>query len=168
VKELKLLDILEEVLKLPYGVLEREVHHEWSFGPNQYPSEIESNEEPPIRLKNRPDVIEIDGVLGLYDYKTQTITLFVKGIAEVAELLALRPYDLRYVVRLHEWAHALLHLGITAAIRRMVIEDESIWTGYLPSLDSWFRDLEKPLHERLAQLLTHYSLQSLRAEARTA
>lgn len=127
--------------------------------------EIESDEEPPIHLGVHPDVIAIDGVLGHYNPGTQQITIFTQGINRVAEILDARVADLTLVVRLHEWAHALLHVGLTEGERLRITQDESLWPEYLARATAWFRALDAPLHERLAQLLTYHGLCSLQAEA---
>ena len=58
------------------------------------------------------------------DKKSQS---FRKGIAHVAEILKVSPEDLTQVVRLHEWAHALLDLGLEKADRMSVLRIFQPW-----------------------------------------
>ena len=76
----------------------------------------------------------------------------------------MRPRDLEYVVRLHEWSHALLHLG-TQQQQAQGAQNEAVPRKLLGSATRWFKGLGTPLSERLPQLLTHYSLQSLLRDA---
>jgi hypothetical protein len=109
----------------------------------------------------------IDGTLGLYDPSKKEITVFQKGVKRAARFLRARPEDLLQIVRLHEWAHALLHLGLEEAEYKSVLQNDSLWVDQLARLDSWFNGLEPNLHEILAQLLTRESLRLLRDKATT-
>jgi hypothetical protein len=104
-------------------------------------------------------------VLGLYTSSTQEITIFRKGISQVAEILTVSPDDLKLIVRLHEWAHALLHLGLEETDRMSVLRDESQWPKREARMNIWFNALDTNLHERLAQLLTRESLRWLKDNA---
>jgi hypothetical protein len=135
------------------------------FAITHHPSETESDEEPPICLAAQGDVIAIDGVLGLYNPEAQEITIFRKGINRVAETLDSRPADLKFLVRLHEWAHALLHVGLQETDRLSVTRNESLWPAHFARATIWFRALDANLREPLPQLLTHHALRSLQAQA---
>lgn len=159
------LDVLGEALKPPFQVVQAELSNEWIFPISHCPSEVQSDAEPPIRIGANPELIEIDVVLGLYKPNEQQITIFSRGIKQVAELLGAPPVDLAFVVRLHEWAHAVLHTGLTDDERLRVTADESLWPECLSRSTAWFVGLDTLVHERLAQLLTYHGLRSLRAEA---
>jgi hypothetical protein len=153
------LDVLDEIYRPPFQAIQQAVDHRWVF-PNPCPLETESHEEPPIRLVEQADVIEIDGVLGLYNPDAQEITFFLKGIDRVAKILNASPKDLTFVVRLHEWAHALLHVGLQKTERDEPLRPEHIARG-----TAWFRGLDANLSERLPQLLTHHALCWLKDQA---
>lgn len=161
----RVLEAMTQVLVPPFQVVQQEVNHEWAFAVRHCPSEIESQEDPPIRLGDRIDVIPIDRVLGLYDPATQQITIFRKGILLVADILKVPERDLTLVVRLHEWAHALLHIGLLEADRLRVTLDDSLWPACLIEATAVFEGLDSDLHERLAQLLTFHGLRSMQATA---
>jgi hypothetical protein len=124
-----------------------------------------SKKDPPISLTDRPEQIVIDGALGLYDPSTKKITVFLKGIRRAAEILKASPDDLRQIVLLHEWAHALLHLGLEEAECRSVMQNDSQCTEDVTRLDSWFNALDPNLHETLAQLLAREGLRWLKDNA---
>ena len=104
-------------------------------------------------------------VLGIYTPELQQIKIFNRGIVQVAERLDLRQHDITFVVRLHEWAHALIHVGLPETERLRVEKDETSWPTALASATDAFRRLESGLHERLAQLIVHHGLESLRSAA---
>ena len=159
------LDVFAEVRRQPFHIIQAAVDHQWIFADGHMPSETFSEADPPIRLTDVTDGITIDGLLGLYNPSTQEITIFRKGISHVAEILKVSPKDLTQVVRLHEWAHALLHLGLEKADRMSVPGDESRWAERLARLNIWFNALDANLHESLAQLLTREGLRWLREKA---
>jgi hypothetical protein len=49
-------------------------------------------------------------MLGRYDSSLQTITVYTKGVELVAGWLGVPEERLKYIVRIHEWGHAVLHL----------------------------------------------------------
>ncbi len=161
----RLLEAMTQVLVPPFQVVQNVVNYEWTFPIAHSPSEVESDEEPPIRLGERVDMIPIDGLLGLYTPATQQITIFRKGVHRIAEILMLRERDLTFVVRLHEWSRALLHVGLPEADRIQVTADDSSWPLYLAQATSVFEGIDSELHERLAQLLTFHGLQITRTAA---
>jgi len=160
-----LLDVSAQVMRPPSEIIESGVDHQWTFAMGHAPSEKSSEADPPIRLTDVTDGITIDGLLGLYNPSTQEITIFRKGISHVAEILKVSPKDLTQVVQLHEWGHALLHLGLEKADRMSVPGDESRWAERLARLNIWFNALDANLHESLAQLLTREGLRWLREKA---
>jgi len=159
----RLLEATAQVRVPPLQVVQQAVKYEWTFPVGHCPSEIESHEEPPIRLDERFDIIPIDGVLGLYTPATQRITIFRKGILRVAEILNVLEDDLAFVVRLHEWNHALVHIGLLQADRLRVTADDSLWPSCLEEATTLFKELDPELHERLAQLLTSHGLRTMQA-----
>jgi hypothetical protein len=150
---------------MPFEIIQGAVNHQWTFAMGHEPSEIFSADDPPIRLTDESEEIAIDGVLGLYNSCTQEITIFRKGISCAAEILKVSPDDLTQIVRLHEWAHALLHLGLEKADHISLLRDESQWAERLARLNTWFNALDANLHESLAQLLTLEGLRWLKDDA---
>jgi len=160
------LDAHCEAFKPPFQVVTKVVEYTWTFADNHFPDEVASDDEPPIKLGKRLDAIPICGFLGLYNPQEQLVTVFNTGVKRAAEAIGCKPHDLRLVVRLHEWSHALLHIGLEKDKRQAVTSDDAMWPSRLTEANDWFKTLDTELHERLAQLLTHHALQSLQAEAR--
>jgi hypothetical protein len=165
-KARRFVESLAEVSQPPFQVVEAVVGHRWSFAMRHSPSERASDEEPPVRLDEHADIIPIDGLLGLYAPERQEITIFNQGIVRVAQRLSLSVPDTTFAVRLHEWAHALLHVGLAEEARRRVTQDDSAWPAALAAATAQFLSFESGLHERLAQLLVHHGLQTMRAGAK--
>jgi len=162
----RIVESLGEVSQAPFQVVQAVVGNQWTFPVRHGPSERASDEEPPVRLDERTEIIPIDGLLGLYTPVRQEIIIFSKGVAEVARRLDLRAPDVAFAVRLHEWAHALLHVGLSPDDRSRVTKDESLWPATLATATAQFESLETGLHERLAQLLVHHGLRAMRADAK--
>jgi hypothetical protein len=156
-----MLDAIIHVYTPAFQVMQAAVAQRWSFAIGHFPSEIRSDSEPPASVDKRSEVIPIDGLLGLYDPASLQITVFQKGIERVSEILGVRASDLDIIVTLHEWAHGLIHLGLTEQERLKVIMEPSSWDTHLATTSAWFRELDPILHERLAQLLTYHGLKDL-------
>lgn len=163
---IKRLDAMLEVLRSPYRVVQDAVDTRWEFAIGHFPSYELSDEDPPVRLTVHPEEIAIDGLLGLYDSRAQEITIFSKGIRRVAKILGVSTDDLTLVVQYHEWAHALLHLGLDREDCALVVRDESQWAERIGRMNTWFSTLDPNLHETLAQLLARQGLCWLKEEAR--
>jgi hypothetical protein len=122
--------------------------------------EIESNDDPPtIRNQNgrwRDTKPDFDGLLGLYEFKKKRITIFKKGILWVANENEWEPGRLEKLVRLHEWAHAVHHLG-------SFDKSGSINTR---ALNESFHKASDDLKEQIAQLATLVSLKASAEKAR--
>jgi hypothetical protein len=162
---IRLLDVRAQVMRMPFEIIQGGVDHKWTFAIGHGPSEIFSEEDPPIRIDDQSDEIAIDGTLGLYDSGTQEITIFLKGIRGASEILKASPDDLRLIVQLHEWAHALLHMGLEEGGRISVAQDDSQWAEHVARMNTWFNALDTNLHESLAQLLTQQGLCWLKDKA---
>lgn len=161
----RIVDIMSEVIKAPHQLVEGEMPLR-KFLITQFPSESTSHDEPPVRISKKTEQIPIDGVLGTYDPIKRAITIYEKGIGDVSALLQVKVDDLKYVVRIHEWAHAIVHLGFLADERIKLLRDDSNWMDAQERATLWFQKLEPALHEKLAQMLTFYVLRSLEEDAR--
>jgi hypothetical protein len=160
-------DTLAEVLKSPFQIVQAVVDHNWTFAINHFPREVQSDEKPPVRLDARADIIPIDEVLGIYMPERQEIKIFKRRIEDAAKRLSLHEQDTVLIVRLHEWAHALFHLGLPENERFRVTRDEASWPETLVSATAKFYSLDRGLRERLVQLIVYHGLQSLRSSAAT-
>jgi hypothetical protein len=162
---MKISEAAAQVVQPPCAVLQGTVNYEWTFARGHVPYEEYSEEEPPIRFTGRAEGIAIDGVLGLYNSRTQEITVYRKGIRDGAESLGVCVDDLTFVVRLHEWSHALLHVGLEETVRSAVVRNDDQWAEWVAGRNTWFDGLPYHLHETLAQLLTLHGLRWLEHEA---
>ena len=150
-----MIDALNQVLQPPFQVVQRELDYQWIFATGHEPSETLSDDEPPFRFEERTEAVVIDGLLGQYEPISQKITIFQKGIKCVSRSLNANAQDLKFIVRLHEWAHALLHIGFSKNDCLSITSNPSSWPEYLARATAEFRNFDIGLGERLPQLITH-------------
>lgn len=98
------------------------------------------------------NIIPIDNVLGLYSPSRKEITIYVEAIKLVAKRLGLNADHVEHIVKLHEYAHAVFHLGTESS-------------GYVEDIDQFvsertssFLKHSEPIHEWIAQQLTYSTL----------
>lgn len=130
------------------------------------PTEDQSNDDPPKIVADKAEIIPIDEFLGLYRPLEHKITIFNKGIEAASNIIKCNSDDLRYVVRLHEWAHALIHLGSEDDVASKARTDNDYMQDCIKQADRIYDSIEKRLHEQLAQLLTYHSLKMLSKNAK--
>ncbi len=126
------------------------------------PTEIYSEDQPTFmpRSAEEEDWIPIDVLLGCYRPQNRTIFIFHRNIEHCAtHRLHCDVSDLEIVVRLHEYAHALVHLGVfwpeeCDVIRDYLRDQETDWKAFLRNRSKAFRSLQSDAHEFLAQILS--------------
>jgi hypothetical protein len=164
---MKLMDIITDIIKPPFQLLEHELQGICSFSMAHYPTEIPTEDDPPVKLGERTEIIPIDKFLGLYSPDKREILIFLKGIREASDILQVNPKHLETIVRIHEWAHAILHLGVTEKDRVQILKDDSYWAVVLESSTGLFKEIEPALHEMLAQILTLYCVQDMKRDSKS-
>jgi len=125
------------------------------------PSEVYSDEQPFFvpQSAEQESLLPIDILFGRYFWKTRTIKIFHKNIAHFATSKFKSPeLDLQLIVRLHEYAHALIHLGLFWKDEPRLIRDypsgqESDWKPFLRERSAAFRSLPGDVHEFVAQVV---------------
>jgi len=137
------------------------------------PIEYFSKDIPPWCPKTPEEdkLLPIDDLYGYYDPKTRTIVIFVNRIDQDASIFGAEADELLEIVRIHEHAHAVVHLGSRAddIHKHLFSFDGSNKTAWLPFLDdrtSWFVGFPTDLHEFLAQALTYAAILELSAPQR--
>jgi hypothetical protein len=140
-----------------------------TFAQALQPAETATDEDPPGWNK-REEGWSIEELLGQYSPQKRTITLFNKGIEHAARQLDLSVDGLRYVVRLHEWGHAVFHLGVDSDVnaelaRAMVADDDNLMVATAEALLRTYTSVEAYVHEQIAQVITRLALERLRASA---
>lgn len=156
------MDILADAIRPVYKVLQEVVDRKFEFVIGKFPKESETDENPPIELDKKIETLPICEYLGLYDpYKTEII-IFKKSIKNASTILNCSPELLEYIVRIHEYAHAIIHIGFTEKERTLILNKEELWDKKFSEKTAIFTSIDKKLHEQLAQLLTYYSLVMLR------
>lgn len=114
----------------------------------------------------------IDILYGHYDPKTREIEIFVNRIGRDANIYGAEPDELREIVRIHERAHAVIHLGSRAddVYKELAAYGQSKrteWPEFIDRRTSWFTEFPNELHEFLSQALTHAALQKLSVPRRS-
>jgi hypothetical protein len=126
------------------------------------PIEVYSDDRPVFVPRSRAEDswIPIDVMLGCYDHQYRIIKIFHKNVQNFASAkFNCAPLDLEFIVRLHEYAHALIHLGVfwkdeVALIRDYPGRQETDWNPFLRRRSEAFRSLTDDVHEFLAQLVS--------------
>jgi len=160
------INILSEIIKPPYEILNKLTKYQYQFLIGKEPTESETKEEPPRELDEKAEIIPIDEYLGRYEPKMRKITIFDKGIDNASRIIRCDPKYLKYIVRLHEWSHALIHIGLGENDRLKALDEDSYWEECLKQSNQIYVSIEAKLHEHLAQLLTYHSLNLLREDAK--
>ena len=109
-------------------------------------------------LSNETDLLTIDEALGNYDPQNQIITLFQPNIQKAAHILECDEWDLTYVTRYHEYAHAAIHLAVTAEDHLKAIHDKRSAKSRLRALTRSYSNISPCVHEHLTRLVTYHVL----------
>jgi hypothetical protein len=107
----------------------------------------------------------IDVLYGCYDAVNRSIQIFVDRIRQDAPMFNATPCDLERIVRIHEYAHAIAHLGVPldyaddhlSTIGSSKLTD---WEEFIARRTDWFRRTNSEIHELLAQAITWSILES--------
>jgi hypothetical protein len=123
-----------------------------------------SDEDPPIIKDGRAwtDLVpDYELLLGVYDNARHRITLFKKGIDWLAQQHDWEPGRLESIVELHEWGHAVHHLGPNEPSKF----DAKVVSSELRRRTLAFRCCPDEFKEQIAQLLTLLAIKGKRQES---
>jgi hypothetical protein len=129
-----------------------------------------SDADPPQWADRERERWTIDGLLGLYERQPRQITIFTKGIAYAAGKLDCTADALEYIVRNHEWAHAVFHLGVDGETNTLLTKasldgNARVKSDTLSALTAGFLAVDSFVHEQIAQALTWLVLRKLHEDA---
>lgn len=101
----------------------------------------------------------IEDIYGQYVPGTRQLEIFVRRISQDHRTFSSSFSDLLTVVRLHEHAHAIVHLGVFAGdvpnlLSTMTDRGVTDWDRVLATRDEAFTQIDTQTHELLAQALT--------------
>jgi len=156
---------LAEIHKHPSALLESLADLEYVFVNDGSPDEIHSDDEPATKPDKMGDIIPIDKYLGLYEPDKRQITIYNKSIETASKIISRNSKHLRYVVRLHEWSHAFIHISFSKSDNQQILIDKSNWEKLLENATQIYASIDDELHEHLAQLLTYHALNKLLRDA---
>jgi len=159
-------DIVAQVQKRPPETLATLTNYHLTIGIDELVSEKERKDDPPKLFSEKSEIIEIDGCLGFYNPEEREITTFVKGIEKASQIIGCKAVHLEHIVRLHEYSHAIVHIGLSEDDRQRGARENNYLRTFLEQATTIYNSIEHSLHEHLAQLLTHHSLKILREGAR--
>ncbi len=114
----------------------------------------------------------IDVLYGRYEPTAREIEIFVNRIVQDASMYGAEPDQLCDIVRIHEHAHAVVHLGSRADdvhdhLGTFGQDKRTEWPEFVTRRTSWFSAFPVELHEFLAQALTYATLQKLSTVGRS-
>jgi hypothetical protein len=109
------------------------------------------------------DLLPIDELYGVYDAESRSIQIFVDRIKQDASLFGENFEDFLEIVRLHEYAHAVVHLGvrsneISSTLSNCAQDGLTGWKTFIERRTSSFHALDKASSEFLAQAITYRCL----------
>ena len=130
------------------------------------PVEIYSNHRPTLLSGGNEDYIPICQLLGQYSAQERLITIYHRNIEQVAQSrLSCTSLELATVVRVHEYAHALVHCGVASyddsALLIETASNPNRWDSLDADRTGWFTHMPSAVHEFLAQSVTWRVLSSL-------
>lgn len=137
------------------------------------PMEDYSEEQPRFFPQSPEDeaLIPIDELLGRYVPAEVTIRIFIKNIERYANKpLGCDPSDLEFLVRIHEYAHAIVHLGVSAQRDSALLNDrhhgecKTDWGAFLAQRNHAYAALNSACHEMLAQALSWSILNTISSD----
>lgn len=123
------------------------------------PTEYFSHEMPIFR-PNRPEeekLLPIDILYGCYDPLTRSINIYVERICQDAEKFGAEYEEFLQIIRIHEYAHAVVHLGNEDKTDLYVFgaNNRTDWQAFLKRRTNVFHALSHKDHEFLAQAITY-------------
>lgn len=124
------------------------------------PTEVFSQHMPQYHpTPGEDDLFPIDILYGAYSSDTALATTFIRRIESHASLYGSSPDDLTDVVRIHEYAHAVVHLGIDSKgtkkhLNHLNANGITDWAMFRKERDHIYRNLPRDVHEFLAQAIT--------------
>lgn len=137
-----------------------------SFGPQEFfspkqPAVVSSGGQ-----SNQSDELPIDVLFGTYQPATRRIELFHKNIQHYAPAFTAEFPQLLKIVRLHEYAHALVHLGtevesVPSDLGLVDADGNTDWPAFEVARTNQFEAIDTETHEFLAQALTYAALTKL-------
>ena len=115
----------------------------------------------PLRVpsvRGEEDLRPIDVLYGAYHPETRTIEIFVESIRQDAKMFG-EFADFLHVVRLHEYAHAVVHLGVrlestVETLLELGSDRNTNSASFLERRMAVFRGIDEASHEWLAQCIT--------------
>lgn len=93
--------------------------------------------------------LPIDVYLGVYLPKSQKIVIYKKAIDHFARKIECDPKSILLIVRIHEYAHSVIHLGDSMILP---VEDKE---SFIQIRNNIFGNISEETHEALAQIITY-------------
>lgn len=125
------------------------------------PIEIFSDKKPAFFPESQEEdgLLPIDVIYGQYNAETKTIEIFVENIRRDYSIFG--GFDeLLYLIRVHEHAHAIVHLGLSEedlpdTLHILGTEGITNWIPFTKERTDRFYQIDSPAHEFLAQTITY-------------
>lgn len=165
-----MIDVLSEVYVAPYSLISGHVGRNFFHNSQNTVTQEDSRDDPPLVASRNGQWVDLtpdfESLLGVYQgvdkAETRRIVLFDKGIEWLADQRDWEPNKLRLIVRLHEWSHALHHLGPR---EQHIVKGVAVPRGFAER-NARFRAAPDDLKEQIAQLCTLVALrgQAVRAQ----
>jgi len=137
-----------------------------SFGTQEYFSPKQPSVTSSGGQSSQSDELPIDILFGSYQPTTRRIEMFPKNIDRYAPAFNADFSQLLKIVRLHEYAHALVHLGtevesVPPDLGLVDANGNTDWPAFEVARTRQFEAIDTDTHEFLAQALTYAALTKL-------
>jgi Domain of unknown function (DUF4160) len=137
-----------------------------SFGAQEYFSPKQPSVVEGAGKSYQSDELPIDVLFGTYRPTERRIELFHKNIARHAPAFEAEFSQLLKIVRLHEYAHALVHLGtevqdVPPDLGLVDADGDTDWLAFEVARTKQFEAIDSETSEFLAQALTYAALTKL-------
>ncbi|MEJ2373841.1 MAG: hypothetical protein P8Y71_00005 [Pseudolabrys sp.] len=160
--------VMSQVFKSPVPLVCGEVA--LYFAISLQPLELPPTDVDPPGWDRRDELWTIDELLGHYQADKREITLFNRGIRHVAGKLQADPEVVKYLVRIHEYAHAVFHIGVDRTTSARLAEayvkgNPALERDTASALTAAYSSVDTFVHEQIAQLVTILALKGLELKA---
>jgi hypothetical protein len=136
------------------------------------PGELHSLEQPSLQSAVPDGLYPIEPFYGLYSPSERVVRVYQRNIDRDAKVFGAKPDELKTIVRIHEHAHGIFHIGLSTDYEEKirageVTEVETDWTCWLAKRTKWAEATREDVHELIAQALTWGALTNLQDGARS-
>lgn len=124
------------------------------------------SQQMPVFIPETPEedrLKPIDVLYGCYIHGKRAIEIYIKRIEQDVHLYSCDAAELTFIIRIHEYAHALHHLGVGwrdagQAMTNYDVDGRTDWASFKNGRDVVYSSITTRCHELIAQAVTYASI----------